>query len=138
MRRCIEQNGTCSIPGVDEGRPVTKISRARFQPGNRASRGLHSGTFRADLKEDFQIALPQRTALLVCWHVARARASFIPWVSRIPSTRVGREVGPGNRDNVQHVIGSHEAEGHDGPHQEAALQQRGETAGGRSFLGGHE
>jgi GNAT superfamily N-acetyltransferase len=74
MRRRIERDGTCSILGLDDGRPVAQLYVRAYQPGYRAPRGLHSGEFWADLKGiEAEIALPERTALLGCWHVGRVR-----------------------------------------------------------------
>jgi len=74
MRRRIRECGTCSIIGLDRGRPVAQLYLRAYQRGFRAARGAYEGAWWADLKgvED-RIELPARTAMLGCWHVGRVR-----------------------------------------------------------------
>ena len=74
MRRRIEQQGTCSIIGLDAGRPVAQLYIRAYQHGFRSPNGLHDGAFWADLKGvESEVELPVRTAMLGCWHVGRIR-----------------------------------------------------------------
>jgi GNAT superfamily N-acetyltransferase len=74
MRRRIREQGTCSIIGLDAGRPVAQLYLRAYQRGFRAARGAYEGAWWADLKgvED-EVTLPARTAMLGCWHVGRVR-----------------------------------------------------------------
>jgi GNAT superfamily N-acetyltransferase len=74
MRRRIGDQGTCSMVGLDGGRPVAQLYLRDYQRGFRAPRGAYEGAWWADLKgvED-RIELPARTAMLGCWHVGRVR-----------------------------------------------------------------
>jgi len=76
MRRRIERDGTCSIIALDEGRPVAQLYLRAYEPGYRCPRGVHSGEFWADLKGvEGELELPERLAMLGCWHVGRVRES---------------------------------------------------------------
>jgi GNAT superfamily N-acetyltransferase len=74
MQRRIREYGTCSIIGLDGGRPVAQLYLRAYQRGFRAARGAYGGAWWADLKgvED-RIELPTETAMLGCWHVGRVR-----------------------------------------------------------------
>jgi hypothetical protein len=74
MGRRIEDQGTCSIIALDAGRPVAQLHLRGYVRGFRSPRGLHDGSWWADLSgvED-EIELPARTAMLGCWHVGRVR-----------------------------------------------------------------
>lgn len=74
MRSRIESAGTCSIIGLDDGRPVAQLYIRAYQPGFRSQRGMMEGDFWADLKGvEPDIDLPDDVALLGCWHVGRTR-----------------------------------------------------------------
>jgi GNAT superfamily N-acetyltransferase len=74
MRQRLRDQGTCSIIALDAGRPIAQLYLRGYRRGFRSPRGLHDGSWWADLKgvED-QVALPPRTAMLGCWHVGRVR-----------------------------------------------------------------
>jgi GNAT superfamily N-acetyltransferase len=74
MHRRIRENGTCSIIGLDGGRPVAQLYLRAYQRGFRAARGAYEGAWWADLLgvED-RAELPAGTAMLGCWHVGRVR-----------------------------------------------------------------
>ena len=74
IRRRIEEQGTCAILGIDSGRPVAQLYLRAYTRGFRSPEGLHDGSWWADLKgvED-EVELPERTAMLGCWHVGRVR-----------------------------------------------------------------
>ncbi len=74
MRRRIDEQGTCSIIVLDDGRPVGQLYVRAYEQGYRSPSGLHDGSWWADLSgvED-RVALPSRTAVLGCWHVGRVR-----------------------------------------------------------------
>jgi GNAT superfamily N-acetyltransferase len=73
MRRRIAEQGTCAIIALDAGRPVAQLYIRAHKPGFRSG-GIFDGAWWADLKgvED-RVELPERTALLGCWHVGRVR-----------------------------------------------------------------
>lgn len=74
MRQRIRDQGTCSILALDAGRPVAQLYLREYRSGFRSPRGLHDGSWWADLKgvED-AVHLPPRTLMLGCWHVGRVR-----------------------------------------------------------------
>jgi hypothetical protein len=73
MRSRIATQGTCSIVALDDGRPVAQLYIRALQPGYRSPRGLHDGSWWADLSGvDERLALPE-SAALGCWHVGRLR-----------------------------------------------------------------
>jgi GNAT superfamily N-acetyltransferase len=74
MRRRVRDQGTCSIIALDAGQPIAQLYLRDYREGFRSPRGLHDGSWWADLKgvED-AVTLPPRTAMLGCWHVGRVR-----------------------------------------------------------------
>ena len=74
MHERVRRDGTCSIVGLDDGRPVAQLYLRAYEPGFRAERGMLEGAFWADLKGvEGRVSLPARTAMLGCWHVGRIR-----------------------------------------------------------------
>jgi hypothetical protein len=74
MRRRMLEQGTCSIIALDAGRPVAQLYLRGYEPGFRSPRGLHDGSWWADLSGvEHEVELPARTAMLGCWHVGRLR-----------------------------------------------------------------
>ena len=72
----IKTAGTCSIIGLDDGRPVAQLYIRGYQPGFRSERGMMEGDFWADLKGvEPELTLSTDVALLGCWHVGRTRES---------------------------------------------------------------
>jgi len=74
MRQRIRDQGTCSILGLDAGRPIAQLYLREYRAGFRSPNSLHDGSWWADLKgvED-TVQLPARTLILGCWHVGRVR-----------------------------------------------------------------
>lgn len=81
MRERLASQGTCSIVAVvngdgDEnaGRPVGQLYVRAYARGFRSPAGLRDGSWWADLKGvEGVVSLPERTAMLGCWHVGRVR-----------------------------------------------------------------
>jgi GNAT superfamily N-acetyltransferase len=74
MLRRMEEQGTCSIIALDAGRPVAQLYLRGYVRGFRSPRGLHDGSWWADLTGvEESLELPARTAMLGCWHVGRLR-----------------------------------------------------------------
>jgi hypothetical protein len=74
MRDRIEAQGTCSILALERGRPVGQLYVRAYIPGHRSPKGLHEGSWWADLSGAAGgLDLPERTAALGCWHVGRVR-----------------------------------------------------------------
>lgn len=74
MERRIGTQGTCSLIVVDDGRTVGQLYLRAYEPGARSPSGLHDGAWWADLKGvEGHVSLPERTAILGCWHVGRVR-----------------------------------------------------------------
>jgi hypothetical protein len=74
MRARTAAQGTCSIIALDAGRPVAQLYMRTLQPGYRSPRGLHDGSWWADLSGvDVGLILPEPAAALGCWHVGRLR-----------------------------------------------------------------
>ncbi len=70
----ITGQGTCALLALDRGRPVAQLGVRAYRPNLRSPGGLHDGAWWADLAGiETQVALPERTAMLGCWHVGRVR-----------------------------------------------------------------
>lgn len=70
----IATQGTCALLGLDRGQPVAQLGVRAYRPGFRSPGGLHDGAWWADLAGfENQVPLPERTAMLGCWHVGRVR-----------------------------------------------------------------
>ena len=74
MQTRIAAQGTCSIIALDGDRPIGQLYVRAFAPGFRSPGGLHDGAWWADLSGVEDVSqLPDRTAMLGCWHVGRVR-----------------------------------------------------------------